>query len=61
LAVARFAHHRRLHKAGKMSRLIKHLLFITLLTTVLTGCNATRGFGEDLQHLGGAIERAANK
>ncbi|GDX07378.1 entericidin A/B family lipoprotein [Buttiauxella sp. WJP83] len=44
-----------------MSRLIKHLLFITLLTTILTGCNATRGFGEDLKHLGGAIERAANK
>ncbi|MEW7313296.1 entericidin A/B family lipoprotein [Buttiauxella gaviniae] len=44
-----------------MSRLTKILFVITLLTTFLTGCNATRGFGEDLQHLGGAIERAANK
>ena len=57
-------HYRRLIVKGRedeMDRLIKHLLFITLLTTILTGCNATRGFGEDLKHLGGAIERAANK
>ncbi|RPH28626.1 entericidin A/B family lipoprotein [Buttiauxella warmboldiae] len=44
-----------------MNRLIKNLLFITLLTTILSGCNTTRGFGEDLKHLGGSIERAANK
>jgi entericidin A len=44
-----------------MNRSFKHLLFITLLTLFLTGCNTTRGFGEDLKHLGGSIERAANK
>lgn len=44
-----------------MNRLAKHFLFIALLTTFLTGCNTTRGFGEDLKHLGGSIERAANK
>ncbi|WP_314142762.1 entericidin A/B family lipoprotein [Buttiauxella noackiae] len=44
-----------------MNRLIKHVLFITLLTSFLSGCNTTRGFGEDLKHLGGSIERAANK
>ncbi|WP_227318439.1 entericidin A/B family lipoprotein [Cedecea davisae] len=44
-----------------MNRLLKQMLFISLLTTALSGCQTTRGFGEDLQHLGGAIERAANK
>ncbi|WP_202305373.1 entericidin A/B family lipoprotein [Dryocola clanedunensis] len=40
---------------------IKLLLILVFLTSFLSGCNATRGFGEDLQHLGGSIERAANK
>ncbi|NBD00612.1 entericidin A/B family lipoprotein [Atlantibacter hermannii] len=26
---------------------------------MLSGCNTVRGFGDDIQHLGGAIERAA--
>jgi entericidin A len=52
---------RRLLQAGKMNRMAKYFLFIALLATFLSGCNTTRGFGEDLQHLGGAIERATNK
>ncbi len=44
-----------------MNRLAKQLLFIACLAMLLSGCNTTRGFGEDLQHLGGAIERATNK
>ncbi|WPU22709.1 entericidin A/B family lipoprotein [Cedecea neteri] len=44
-----------------MTPLLKQILIISLLAAALSGCNTTRGFGEDLQHLGGAIERAANK
>ncbi|WP_435946437.1 entericidin A/B family lipoprotein [Dryocola sp. BD586] len=44
-----------------MNRLAKLLLTVAFLATLLSGCNTTRGFGEDLQHLGGAIERATNK
>lgn len=40
---------------------IKFILIFAFLASFLSGCNATRGFGEDLQHLGGSIERAANK
>ncbi|WP_074012553.1 entericidin A/B family lipoprotein [Candidatus Sodalis sp. SoCistrobi] len=36
------------------------LLIATLALTVLSGCNTTRGFGEDVQHLGGAISRVAS-
>ncbi|WP_200867887.1 entericidin A/B family lipoprotein [Candidatus Sodalis pierantonius] len=28
--------------------------------TTLSGCNTTRGFGEDVQHLGGAISQVAS-
>ncbi|WP_126357833.1 entericidin A/B family lipoprotein [Cedecea lapagei] len=44
-----------------MNRLLKQILFVSLLAAALSGCNTTRGFGEDLQHLGGAIERAVSK
>ncbi|AKG69441.1 MULTISPECIES: entericidin A/B family lipoprotein [Serratia] len=30
-----------------------------LLLMSLSGCNTFRGFGEDVQHLGGAISRSA--
>lgn len=44
-----------------MNRLAKLFLSVAFLATLLSGCNTTRGFGEDLQHLGGAIERATHK
>ncbi|MEL4013154.1 entericidin A/B family lipoprotein [Dryocola sp. LX212] len=44
-----------------MNSKLKCFLFIAFLASFLSGCNTTRGFGEDLQHLGGSIERAANK
>ncbi|WP_413739261.1 entericidin A/B family lipoprotein [Sodalis sp. RH21] len=31
------------------------------MTAILSGCNTARGFGEDIQHLGGAISRGASK
>ncbi|AUW40110.1 MAG: entericidin A/B family lipoprotein [Serratia liquefaciens] len=31
-----------------------------LLLMSLSGCNTFRGFGEDVQHLGGAISRTAS-
>lgn len=40
---------------------VRFLSFISislLCIAALTGCNTTRGFGEDIQHLGGAIQRA---
>jgi len=38
------------------------LIVITLfLMATLSGCNTARGFGEDIQHLGGAISRGVSK
>lgn len=31
-----------------------------LASTLLTGCNTARGFGEDIKHLGNSISRAAS-
>ncbi|EOU1333990.1 entericidin A/B family lipoprotein [Cronobacter sakazakii] len=31
---------------------------LILLCSLVSACNTARGFGEDIQHLGGAIERA---
>lgn len=42
-----------------MNRLFTPLLLALLLSLFLSGCHTARGFGEDIQHLGGAIERAA--
>ena len=39
---------------------IHTLILATLLTIILTGCHTVGGFGEDVQHVGGAIERSAN-
>lgn len=41
-----------------MSRLFAFLLILLLSLTLLSGCNTARGFGQDVQHLGGAIQRA---
>lgn len=35
-----------------------YALTLILIISLLAGCNTARGFGEDVQHLGGAIERA---
>ncbi|WP_439954629.1 entericidin A/B family lipoprotein [Atlantibacter hermannii] len=39
--------------------MVKPLLVTFFLSLMLSGCNTVRGFGDDIQHLGGAIERAA--
>lgn len=33
---------------------------VLLASTLLTGCNTARGFGEDIKHLGNSISRAAS-
>ncbi|EOW6757852.1 hypothetical protein ACOZ0U_002184 [Cronobacter malonaticus] len=33
-------------------------LLILLLCSLVSACNTARGFGQDIQHLGGPIERA---
>ncbi|TPG61666.1 entericidin A/B family lipoprotein [Ewingella americana] len=41
--------------------MLKKMLFILVSMMVLaslSGCNTVHGFGEDIQHLGGAISRA---
>ncbi|EFB6590808.1 lipoprotein antitoxin entericidin A [Escherichia coli] len=39
----------------------KRLIVLVLLaSTLLTGCNTARGFGEDIKHLGNSISRAAS-
>ena len=44
-----------------LSRMIKVIVTTVLMLVTLSGCNTARGFGEDVQHLGGSISRAANK
>lgn len=42
-------------------RMMKRLIVLVLLaSTLLTGCNTARGFGEDIKHLGNSISRAAS-
>ncbi|GKX57464.1 hypothetical protein SOASR030_35760 [Leminorella grimontii] len=36
------------------------ILLVLALTAALGGCNTVRGFGEDVQHVGGAIQRGAS-
>jgi predicted small secreted protein len=41
--------------------MVKKIMLIVVSVTVLaslSGCNTVHGFGEDIQHLGGAISRA---
>ena len=41
--------------------MMKRLIVLVLLaSTLLTGCNAALGFGEDIKHLGNSISRAAS-
>jgi len=37
------------------------LLITLLLMNGLAGCNTVEGFGKDLKHLGGSIEKKAEK
>lgn len=46
-----------LFQAEIMKRLT---LLVLLASALLSGCNTARGFGEDLQHLGNSISRAAH-
>lgn len=50
-------------RASMMKRfvgLVALVLLTSTLLTALTACNTARGFGEDIQHLGHAISRAAS-
>ncbi|WP_455813752.1 entericidin A/B family lipoprotein [Pseudomonas graminis] len=41
--------------------MLKFIAIALLMTCALSACNTFHGFGEDVQHLGGAITDAANK
>ncbi|BCQ36808.1 MULTISPECIES: entericidin A/B family lipoprotein [Erwiniaceae] len=41
--------------------MLKFIAVALLMTCALSACNTFHGFGEDVQHLGGAITDAANK
>ncbi|HAZ53961.1 MAG TPA: entericidin, EcnA/B family [Franconibacter helveticus] len=43
-----------------MKSFIRFLLLTFFACALLSGCNTARGIGEDIQHLGNAIERAAS-
>lgn len=43
------------------TRLTLLLLLTTLLVTLGTSCRTFRGFGRDVQHVGGHIERATHR
>jgi entericidin A len=40
---------------------MKKLLVILVATIVVAGCNTISGFGKDVEHAGGALDRAATK
>ncbi|NIF22673.1 entericidin A/B family lipoprotein [Candidatus Pantoea multigeneris] len=42
-----------------MKNVFKWLAFALLVSSALSGCNTFHGFGEDVSHLGGDIEHAA--
>jgi entericidin A len=43
-----------------MKRLLGLVTLILITTALLSGCNTTRGFGEDIKHLGNSISHAAS-
>ncbi|ABX70738.1 entericidin A [Salmonella enterica subsp. enterica serovar Thompson] len=47
-------------RTSMMKRFIGLVALVLLTSTLLTACNTARGFGEDIQHLGHAISRAAS-
>ena len=46
--------------AGMMKRTVKILLLLALSSALLSGCNTTRGMGQDIQDLGHIISHAAS-
>ncbi|MCX0501588.1 MULTISPECIES: entericidin A/B family lipoprotein [Erwinia] len=43
-----------------MMKWLKLIAVAVFMTSALSACNTFHGFGEDVQHLGGAISHAAN-
>lgn len=43
-----------------MINAVKFIAVALLMTSALSACNTFHGFGEDVQHLGGAISHAAS-
>ncbi|NDL61458.1 entericidin A/B family lipoprotein [Acerihabitans arboris] len=43
------------------AKIVKLIVISVLMSATLSGCNTARGFGEDVQHLGGAIAHGASK
>jgi entericidin A len=41
--------------------MLKLMVIAAVMMATLSSCNTTRGFGEDIQHLGGAISRGVSK
>ena len=48
-------------QAGMMKRTVKILLLLALSSALLSGCNTTRGVGQDISEGGSAISGAATK
>ncbi|HEY0211127.1 entericidin A/B family lipoprotein [Acerihabitans sp.] len=44
-----------------LAKIVKLLVIPVFISAALGGCNTARGFGEDVQHLGGAISRGVSK
>ncbi|MFH3160304.1 lipoprotein antitoxin entericidin A [Citrobacter portucalensis] len=43
-----------------MKRLLGLVMLLLFTSTLMTGCNTARGFGEDIKHLGNSISLAAS-
>ncbi|PHI28869.1 entericidin A/B family lipoprotein [Budvicia aquatica] len=43
-----------------MLKTISAILLSFIVLSALSGCNTVRGFGEDIRHVGSAIERGAS-
>ncbi|MEO3992037.1 entericidin A/B family lipoprotein [Pseudocitrobacter cyperus] len=43
-----------------MTRTVKALLLLIIASALLSGCNTTRGVGEDIKDLGSIISNAAS-
>lgn len=57
ITIISFIKSNHLFRLEMMKRLI---VLVLLASTLLTGCNTARGFGEDIKHLGNSISRAAS-
>ncbi|MBK5145693.1 entericidin A/B family lipoprotein [Budviciaceae bacterium BWR-B9] len=43
-----------------MFKAISAIFLSLVVVSALSGCNTVRGFGEDIRHVGSAIERGAS-